>query len=76
MTVEGLAEQGTSSAVHVRARGAQVDLHAVLIATEALLRRVPNPTEREIRSHRRHTRCTGYQRIVQSTEAVKPTRPI
>ena len=79
MTVEGLAEQGHLTPLQrcmSEHGGAQCGIctPGMLIATEALLRRVPNPTEPEIREAIAGNicRCTGYQRIVQSIfEAVK-----
>ena len=72
-TVEGLARGDLLHAVQralVACGGAQCGIctPGMLIASEALLRRRPNPSEEEIREALAGNlcRCTGYQRIVES----------
>lgn len=81
VTVEGLAPRGSPSDV----QQAFVDTGAVqcgfctpglIVATHALLDRVPNPTELEIREELSGNvcRCTGYGRIIEAVRRVAVTR--
>jgi len=72
-TVEGLAKGDVLHAVQralVACGGAQCGIctPGMLIASEALLRRRPDPSDEEIREAIAGNlcRCTGYQRIVES----------
>jgi carbon-monoxide dehydrogenase small subunit len=73
VTVEGLREKGHLTPLQeafARDGGAQCGIctPGMLIASEALLRRKPSPTDEEIREAIAGNlcRCTGYQRIVES----------
>jgi carbon-monoxide dehydrogenase small subunit len=73
VTVEGLssaAHLAPLAAAFVSEGGAQCGIctPGMLIASEALLRRKPRPTDEEIREAIAGNlcRCTGYQRIVES----------
>ncbi len=73
VTVEGLAKAGHLTPLQeafVRDGGAQCGIctPGMLIASEALLRRRPDPSDEEIREAIAGNlcRCTGYQRIVES----------
>ena len=79
-TVEGLAKDAKHltplQLMFVSEGGAQCGIctPGMLVAAEALLRKVPDPTEPEIREALAGNlcRCTGYQRIVESVrEAAK-----
>jgi aerobic carbon-monoxide dehydrogenase small subunit len=75
-TVEGLGDAAHLSPLQrafIEEGGAQCGIctPGMLIAAEALLSRIPRPTEPEIREALSGNlcRCTGYQRIVESVQA-------
>ncbi|HEX5863146.1 MAG TPA: 4-hydroxybenzoyl-CoA reductase subunit gamma [Casimicrobiaceae bacterium] len=75
-TIEGLVEQGRPSrlqrAFHEKL-GTQCGFctPGMIMAAEALLRKVPNPSDHEIRSALAGNlcRCTGYVKIIESVRA-------
>ncbi|HRI68124.1 MAG TPA: (2Fe-2S)-binding protein [Polyangium sp.] len=81
-TVEGLPDtvkHGPLAQCFIEHGGAQCGIctPGILVSTEALLQRRPNPTDHEIREAIAGNlcRCTGYQRIVDSVrEAAKQRR--
>ena len=81
-TIEGLVEQGRPSrlqrAFHERL-GAQCGFctPGMIMAAEALLRKVPNPSDQEIRKALSGNlcRCTGYVKIVESVRAASEVTP-
>jgi aerobic-type carbon monoxide dehydrogenase small subunit (CoxS/CutS family) len=81
-TVEGLpdtVQKGPLAQCFIDHGGAQCGIctPGILVSTEALLQRRPNPTDDEIREAIAGNlcRCTGYQRIVDSVrEAAKQRR--
>ena len=81
VTVEGLAEPGAPSDV----QQAFVDTGAVqcgfctpglIIAAHALLERIPEPSDREVREELSGNvcRCTGYGRIIEAVQRVAVAR--
>ena len=81
VTVEGLAEPGAPSDV----QQAFVDTGAVqcgfctpglIIAAHALLDRIPEPSDREVREELSGNvcRCTGYGRIIEAVQRVAVAR--
>ncbi|MBI3744845.1 MAG: (2Fe-2S)-binding protein [Chloroflexi bacterium] len=75
-TVEGIAPSGDLDAVQeafVEEGGLQCGIctPGFIVATKALLARIPNPTEQEIRLALAGNlcRCTGYDKIVRSVQA-------
>jgi carbon-monoxide dehydrogenase small subunit len=81
LTVEGLAINGHFSPVQraiVEAGGVQCGFctPGILIASHALLNRVPNPSEDDIRTALvgNLCRCTGYVRIVESVQEAAKLR--
>jgi carbon-monoxide dehydrogenase small subunit len=81
LTVEGLAINGHLSPVQraiVEAGGVQCGFctPGILIASHALLNRVPNPSEDDIRTALvgNLCRCTGYVRIVESVQEAAKLR--
>ena len=81
-TVEGLpdtAKNGPLAQCFIEHGGAQCGIctPGILVSTEALLQRRPDPSDHEIREAIAGNlcRCTGYQRIVESVrEAAKQRR--
>ncbi len=81
-TIEGLATHGRPSrlqqAFHEKL-GTQCGFctPGMIMAAEALLRRNPNPTERDIRLALSGNicRCTGYVKIIESVKAATETAP-
>lgn len=77
LTVEGL---GTPENMHILQETFRKQLavqcgfcsSGMLMTAKALLDRIPNPTEEEIRAHLSGNlcRCTGYQKIVESIREV------
>ena len=83
VTVEGLAESGAPSDV----QRAFVDTGAVqcgfctpglIIAAHALLDRIPEPSDREVREELSGNvcRCTGYGRIIEAVQRVAVARRV
>lgn len=80
-TIEGLAAHGRPSALQLAFHeklGAQCGYctPGMIMAAEALLRRKPNPSEREIRAALAGNlcRCTGYVKIVESVRTAAEAR--
>lgn len=81
-TIEGLVEHGRPSrlqrAFHEKL-GTQCGFctPGMIVAAEALLRKVPNPSDHEIRSALSGNlcRCTGYVKIIESVRAAAGVAP-
>ncbi len=81
-TIEGLVENGRMSALQQAFHeklGTQCGFctPGMVMASEALLRREPNPSEAQIREALSGNlcRCTGYVKIVESVQAAAEARP-